>query len=828
MHTFYYTIKKHAIVLVLLLMMYSPLFGQLLEPEQNVNWSTQFALPGLDGGGWIVAVAGDKVYLAKYTGLWPAPEPHGGWGGYALAVWDGTKWHLEGKTAFEYLTGIQTISFVGSDVYIGGDFKMLDQDIDYAARWDGSQFYQLGEGIDGSVRSMATDGSNIYAGGEFTKSADQQLNYIGKFDGFNWQPLQEGSDGAIGTNSYVFDIALTSGGIVAGGAFSTAGGVNANYIAGYNNTTSSWNNYGSGMNNYVRTVALGLDGIYAGGDFTQANGFDKMRIAHWTGDDWESVAGGSGSTVLNLEVTSGGQLYATGNFFSGVYNSPAKYMGTYWEPLGDSTLNLDVQSMASMNTDLYIGYQSGNLSGTYAPGIAKWDGAKWRGLGNGVGTWWSQESTVRSFAKMGDDLYIFGTFQTAGTDSIIALARWDGQKWNRLGIGFKNAQYASGYALQPDASNLYLAGEFNEAGDVADTKNIAKWNGSSYEPLATGLDDRVYDLEIMGEDLYAGGRFFFAGDSVLRSIGRWDGSAWHPLHYGLNNNVYALKAANNRLYVGGAMTGYYEENFSTVELHYLCYWDGNNWNDLGGGVSEGSSAGFNTKVEAIDYLNGKLYIGGDFTKAGSVSANNIAMWDGENWYAMGAGLDGEVTAILANGTDVYAGGNFTTTAGDTVFSIAKWNGSSWEALGTGLRLNLWFVATARVDALFGDDNGLWIGGNFSHAGENFSHSIAYWSDFVLSSTEQPYYQPNVFELKQNYPNPFNPETTIEYSIEKASRVKLEIFDLLGRKIKTLVDAKQNPGLHKVEFNGQNLSSGVYFYRITTDQRSAAKKFVLLK
>lgn len=826
MASFY--LRKIITLIIFSFLISCPVFGQLLNPEQNVNWSKNFALPGLDTGGRIVAVGDNQVYFARYTGLWPTPETNGSWGGSAIAVWDGKQWSLQGKTEFEYNTGIQAIAIVGTDVYIGGDFKMPNLGINYVARWDGTQFYPLADGLDGKVRTLASDGSNLYAGGDFTKSGDLLLNYVGKYDGFKWIPLQQGTDGGTGMNDYVYDIAVTNGGIVAGGEFSTAGGVTASHIAAYNNALNAWTNYGSGMNNTVHTVAIGLDGVYAGGDFTKANGFDRNHIARWTGSDWVDVANGSKSSVYHIEITTGGQVYASSNFFYNVYNSPAKLMGGVWEFLGDSAYSFDVLSMASMNTDLYVGYQNGVEPGTYANGLAKWDGEKWSGLGNGIGQWWSQGNTVRSFEEMDNGLYVFGDFKTAGPDSIHALARWDGQKWNAVGKGFKNAQYASGYALKANGNNLYLGGYFDKAGDVAGTMNIAKWNGSSYEALGQGLDEQVNALEMMGGDLYAGGEFFVSGDSVLRNIGRWDGATWHPLGYGLDNYVYCLKAVNNRLYVGGAVTGYYNQNLSTGELHYIFYWENNAWHDLGGGVSLGSSTGFNTKVECIEYQNGKLYIGGDFTMAGTTPANNIAMWDGENWNAMGAGLDGEVKAILANGNDIYAGGNFTTTNGDTVFSIAKWNGSSWEALGTGLRLNLWFVATARVDALYGNSDGLWVGGNFSHAGENFSHSIALWTDYVTNVDKKSEHQPGSFELKQNYPNPFNPKTTIEYSIGTASLVKLEVFDMLGRKIATLVNAKQNPGTHKVEFNGQNLSSGIYFYRITANKRIITKKLVLIK
>jgi hypothetical protein len=81
--------------------------------------------------------------------------------------------------------------------------------------------------------------------------------------------------------------------------------------------------------------------------------------------------------------------------------------------------------------------------------------------------------------------------------------------------------------------------------------------------------------------------------------------------------------------------------------------------------------------------------------------------------------------------------------------------------------------------------------------------------------------PGSYALLQNYPNPFNPATTIRYDLPFESIVKLEIFDLMGRKVVTLVDGKQAAGFRAIHWNGRNafgagLASGVYFYRLTAD------------
>ncbi|MFZ5979679.1 MAG: T9SS type A sorting domain-containing protein [Candidatus Zixiibacteriota bacterium] len=88
--------------------------------------------------------------------------------------------------------------------------------------------------------------------------------------------------------------------------------------------------------------------------------------------------------------------------------------------------------------------------------------------------------------------------------------------------------------------------------------------------------------------------------------------------------------------------------------------------------------------------------------------------------------------------------------------------------------------------------------------------------------------PTSFALNQNYPNPFNPSTTIEFSLPSASDVKLEIFNIIGQKVMTLVDGNLSAGSHSYEFDASGQPSGIYFYRLTHEKGSDTKKMVLVK
>jgi hypothetical protein len=85
-----------------------------------------------------------------------------------------------------------------------------------------------------------------------------------------------------------------------------------------------------------------------------------------------------------------------------------------------------------------------------------------------------------------------------------------------------------------------------------------------------------------------------------------------------------------------------------------------------------------------------------------------------------------------------------------------------------------------------------------------------------------------FELKNNYPNPFNPSTTISYSLAKASSVSLIVYDITGRVVTTLVDGKKSAGSYSIPWDASNVSSGVYFYKLSAGNYTQVKKMVLTK
>jgi hypothetical protein len=150
--------------------------------------------------------------------------------------------------------------------------------------------------------------------------------------------------------------------------------------------------------------------------------------------------------------------------------------------------------------------------------------------------------------------------------------------------------------------------------------------------------------------------------------------------------------------------------------------------------------------------------------------------------------------------------------------------NSWSALGTATQNGV----NGGVSALAMDGQGrAYLGGFFTQAGGIPSTYIARWSDAPARIEQISSSTPNTFLLEQNYPNPFNPSTTIRYQLPVASMVKLEVYDVLGKKVVTLVSERQSAGYYQFIWNASGLSSGTYFYRLQAGGFVETKKMMLV-
>lgn len=441
----------------------------------------------------------------------------------------------------------------------------------------------------------------------------------------------------------------------------------------------------------------------------------------------------------------------------------------------------------------------------------------WSPLGTGINNGTNGE--VWALAVIGSDLYVGGNFTTAGGNTVNHIAKWNGSSWSALISSNTGVNGINGVvtALAVIGTDLYAGGWFTNAGGIP-AENIAKWDGTNWSALGSGLSaaGAINALAVMGNNLYATSYILdpaLGGPENL--IVKWDGANW-SLFSVMDDYVSSFLVDGSNLYAGGQFT-----MAGTVPASHVAKWNGANWSSLGLGTN------YFIGGTGLEMMAGNLYAGGRFTTADNNPANFIAKWDGSNWSpflsGINNGMNNAVEGLAVMGTDLYASGSFTTAGGVSANSVAKWNGTSWSPLGSGMNDGVWRLA------VIGND--LYAGGIFTTAGSVSANYIAKYSCGIPTSVGEDKTEntlPKSFKLEQNYPNPFNPMSTIRYDIPKTSFVKISVYDILGREIKVLVDEEKNPGSYEVIFDAKELASGIYFYAIRSGEFTQIKKMILMK
>ncbi len=324
----------------------------------------------------------------------------------------------------------------------------------------------------------------------------------------------------------------------------------------------------------------------------------------------------------------------------------------------------------------------------------------WSNLGSGTESD-GEGGTVHTLAIFQNELYAGGYFGIAGGDSARRVAKWDGANWYALGAEIEDtgSNIAAVWDLAVYNNELYVGGGFTSAGGVS-AHNIAKWNGSTWSAVGSGLTPNngglgVYDMVVLNNELYVT-ISYIQGSTWIDEIMKWDGANWSQVATP-NDFVPVLAVYNNELYAGGDF-----DTINGISAKHIARFDGTNWYPLGAGV-DGT---FFPQVYGLIEYDSLLFVGGIFNTAGGTSADKVAIWDGTNWYAAGSG-DGMYDFAIWN-NELY--GTYTP-------GIAKWNGTSWAPLATTdgwvLDLTVW-------------NNELYAGGNFTIAGVDTVNNIAKW------------------------------------------------------------------------------------------------------
>jgi len=427
----------------------------------------------------------------------------------------------------------------------------------------------------------------------------------------------------------------------------------------------------------------------------------------------------------------------------------------------------------------------------------------WSNFGDGLA------DPVNSAVVFNDTLYV----------ASYGVAAWYGGQWNDKSDSLL-ALFGSGdvYAISEYNGILFAGGFFTVLNPEGNWyNNAARFNGEFWTTCGSGtgndengMSDYVNCLLEFNGELYAGGRFGFAGGPILDPqetpyIAKFNGTQWLPVGEGMDWTVTDMTIYDGDLIVSGYFT-----YAGAVSANYIARWDGSNWYSLGSGT--------NGQVTALTVHNGELYAGGSFDSAGVVAAKNIAKWNGVNWQAVGNGIEGlQIYTLASYNNKLYAGGEDLLKPDESgTTGILKWDGAQWDSVGAG--------TDGSVICLLVTESGLIVGGDFSQAGGISANNIAKLSDTTSAVPEE-----NIeFSLLQNYPNPFNSTTKISFIIPSHSFVSLKVFDPLGREVETLINGELPAGTHTREWKANGLASGIYFYRLQAGQLAQIKKLTLMK
>lgn len=301
---------------------------------------------------------------------------------------------------------------------------------------------------------------------------------------------------------------------------------------------------------------------------------------------------------------------------------------------------------------------------------------------------------------------------------------------------------AAAAGAQP-GGKLFVGGSFTSAGGVTAT-NVAAWDGVDWSaltgPNGEGADATVSAFTMYNGKLIVGGSFLEAGGEVVSGIAAWNGVNWEPLigSSGVPGVTVAplgfvstLTVYNGDLYVGGM----FPRAGGTLTVNNIARWNGQDWFALPGpsgvGVTRGGST--ITSVWDLTVVDGLLVAGGGFDAAGGVSANAVASWNGSAWASLGQPVaDAEVLSVTNyNGRLVvsrdYVENNF------NVSDVAWRDNGQWSVLGGDPQGRL----NGGVRDLIVHNGILVAGGHFTQAAGITVNHVAQWNGSAWSALSGP-------------------------------------------------------------------------------------------
>lgn len=416
-----------------------------------------------------------------------------------LGQWDGNSWTgFGGLTPNDAVRALAARTASPQALYVAGSFSGIgplpaSRAAAYSpsAGWTALANPNTGNAPSEQVRALAAfddDGPGphapkLYVGGDFHSVGSMQVEHIAAWSGSSWSPLGQGLNGGVRALHVLSDTSPIGRGIVAGGSFSTAGGVAAANIARWDG--SVWSALGAGLPGAVYAVAEygSPPALYAGGSFPPAGPGAYSGTARFDGSNW-------------TQLGPNGVVYCFAIFDDGSGAGPRLYAG------GQS-----LQTATGMDC------------------VVRWNGSAWEPAG--MPSQLAFSNAITSMAVFDDGtgpaLYAAGLLQTTTFNSQAARLRASG--WEYLGVENGGLNYPMTLAVCDDGTGpaLYAGGPFTSIAGVA-ANRVVRWNGSLWSPVGSGItglaaNTSVNAIEAFDEDgpgpgassIYFGGSFGSAG-----------------------------------------------------------------------------------------------------------------------------------------------------------------------------------------------------------------------------------------------------------------------------------------------------------------------------
>lgn len=620
-------------------------------PNPGDLWSPRFSRPGPQGRvEAIVEFDGEVVVGGEFRHVPGLITEY-------VATWDGVRWQALGNGL---PAAVRALAVFNGQLYAGGDFGLQ--------RWSGTTWTPLvGPTLfygSPTVTALAVYGGQLWVGGQFDALGAQVVHGLARHDGTQWL-LPPGANPTLQfSEPRIESMFVGTSGLLLGGEFDACGGVATRNVARWDGT--AWRAMGVGTNRTVRSVCEFQGAPVVGGDFDLAGGSAIPGLARWNGTQWQAVGGGLGSAYGYLQAFAVaehlGELFV-GGVFTQAGGTPvanvARWDGQTWRDVGGGIgaapgfTGLPIV-LATVGAELYVGGDFA-MVGVQAPGqalvadnIARWDGQTWRTAADGLGA----NAEVRKLSTWRGRKIAMGNFTTIGGlwTSGVAMQSRDGWEW----IGQADGSVWDAVEFQGD---LVVTGQFQNIGGVAANK-IARWNGSQWSPFGAGAGE--YCVAVYNNELYAGG---------VGPVRKWNGFSWQSFGTPLFGSILAMTEHQGALYIGGGFMG-------AAAPPNLVRWDGVTMTPAG--------LGTNGAVESLVSYGNDLVIGGRFTQAGGVPANNLAVLSNGVVAPMSFPFTGgyAVYALTAMGTDLFAGGDLGNNGARRRY-VAHYDGAQWHMLGDG-------------------------------------------------------------------------------------------------------------------------------------------------